>query len=97
MSANFRRFVFGDVLSPVSRERLTGWLVACQTGADRLRGGLPTGWRIGDKTGNNGSDAAGDIAVAWPSAERPILIAAYVQGGTPTPDQITASSRRWAG
>ena len=47
-------------------------------------------WRIGDKTGNNGSDAAGDIAVAWPTRETPILIATYVQGGHPTANQITA-------
>ncbi len=90
MAANLRRFVLGDVLSPASRQRLTEWMVRCQTGADRLRGGLPAGWRIGDKTGNNGSDAAGDIAVAWATPDRPILIATYVQGGSPTPEQIKA-------
>lgn len=90
MAGDLRRFVLGDVLKPSSRKRLTKWMVGCQTGADRLRGGLPAGWRVGDKTGNNGSDAAGDIAVAWPSPDRPILIAAYVQGGTPSPERIKA-------
>ena len=61
-----RRFVLGKVLSPASRERLTGWMIDCKTGDNRLRGGLPKAWRIGDKTGNNGKDASGDIAVAWP-------------------------------
>ena len=42
-------------------------MLGCQTGDNRLRAGLPKGWRIGDKTGNNGKDAAGDIAVAWPA------------------------------
>ena len=45
---------------------------------------------IGDKTGNNGKDADGDVAVAWPRPDAPILIGAYVQGGTPTPQQIEA-------
>lgn len=88
MAGTLQRLVLGDVLTAASRQRLTDWMIACQTGADRLRSGLPRAWRIGDKTGNNGADAAGDIAVAWPAPDRPILIATYVQGGTPTPRQI---------
>jgi len=30
----------------------------------------------------------GDIAVVWPKADAPILIAAYTQGGAPKPPQI---------
>jgi beta-lactamase class A len=90
MAGNLRRFVLGKVLSPASRERLTGWMLACKTGDDRLRGGLPKTWKIADKTGNNGKDAAGDIAVAWPRPDAPVLISAYVQGGTPTAPQVAA-------
>lgn len=90
MAGNLHRLVLGNVLSPVSRERLTGWMLNCQTGANRLRAGLPKGWRIGDKTGNNGKDAAGDIAVAWPTSGSRLLICAYTQGGSPTPSQIEA-------
>jgi beta-lactamase class A len=87
MAGNLRRFVLGDVLSPGSRARLTDWMVNCQTGDNRLRGGLPKTWRIGDKTGNNGKDASGDIAVAWPAPAMPVLICAYTRGGSPTPAQ----------
>jgi beta-lactamase class A len=90
MAGNLRRFVLGEVLSPGSRERLTGWMLNCKTGADRLRGGLPKAWRIGDKTGNNGKDAAGDIAVAWRKPGAPVLICAYTQGGSPTAAQVAA-------
>ncbi len=31
--------------------------------ASFLRADLPKGWRVGDNTGDNGKDAAGDIAV----------------------------------
>jgi beta-lactamase class A len=90
MAGNIRRFVLGDVLSPASREQLTDWMVNCKTGANRLRAGLPKTWKVGDKTGNNCKDAAGDIAVVWPKPGRPVLIAAYTQGGAPAAPQIEA-------
>jgi beta-lactamase class A len=90
MAGTLRRLVLGKVLSPISRERLTGWMLNCKTGGNRLRGGLPKDWRIGDKTGNNGEDASGDIAVAWPKPDVPVLICAYTQGGSPTASEVEA-------
>lgn len=88
MAGTLRRLVLGDVLSSGSRERLTGWMIQCKTGNDRLRAGLPRDWRIGDKTGNNGKDAFADIAVTWPGPDTPVLICAYTQGGSPTARQV---------
>jgi beta-lactamase class A len=88
MAGNLRRFLLDDVLSPPSRGRLLNWMIACQTGANRLRGGLPVAWKIADKTGNNGADAAGDIAMVWASPDAPIVICAYTQGGTPSAPQL---------
>ena len=90
MAGNLRRLVVGEALSPASRALLTDWMVNCKTGANRLRGGLPASWTVGDKTGNNGKDASGDIAVVWPKPDTPILIAAYTQGGRPNATQIEA-------
>lgn len=90
MAQSLRRFVLGKVLADGSREKLTDWMIACQTGANRLRAGLPKAWMVGDKTGNNGSDAAGDLAVAWQGPGAPILIVTYVQGGKPKPADIDA-------
>lgn len=90
MAGNLRRLVLGEALTPASRTLLTEWMVNCKTGANRLRGGLPASWTVGDKTGNNGKDASGDIAVVWPKPDTPILVAAYVQGGTPNASQIEA-------
>jgi beta-lactamase class A len=87
MAGNLQRLVLGNLLSPESRQRLTGWMLGCKTGNNRLRAGLPNDWKIGDKTGNNGKDAAGDIAVVWPKPEIAILICAYTQGGSPTAAQ----------
>jgi beta-lactamase class A len=88
MAGNLRRFLLGEVLSQGSRDRLTRWMIDCKTGDNRLRAGLPRDWRVGDKTGNNGKDASGDIAIAWPASGGPILACVYTQGGSPTAPQL---------
>jgi beta-lactamase class A len=80
MASTLRRFILGDVLSPTSRERLTGWMRDCKTGLDLLRAGLPKGWTVADKTGNDGHAMLVDIAVAWPEPGKPLLITAYIDG-----------------
>jgi beta-lactamase class A len=69
-----------EVLTPASREKLAGWMVASPTGRQRLRAGLPTDWRVGDKTGtwNGPTNATNDVAIAWPPGRAPILIACYL-------------------
>jgi beta-lactamase class A len=67
MAGNLRRLLLSESLFPASRARLSGRMVNCKTGANRLRAGLPGTWTIGDKTGHNGKDASGDIAMAWSS------------------------------
>lgn len=89
--------LLGRVLQPASRGRLIGWMEGATTGLRRLRAGLPSGWRVGDKTGNGANGAANDIAIARPPGRGPILIACYASGGTaPTPvrDAVHASVAR---
>ena len=63
-----RGLLLGDVLAAPSRARLIGWMEGATTGLERLRAGLPSGWRVGDKTGNGANGAANDVAIAWPPA-----------------------------
>jgi Beta-lactamase class A len=82
MLDDMRRLLLGDVLSPASRKRLADWLVATTTGGSRLRAGLPTGWRVGDKTGTSGNGVCNDIAIAWPPGRAPLLVTVYYAGST---------------
>jgi beta-lactamase class A len=91
MANTLHRLVLGRILSEPSRTTFTEWLVGCQTGANRLRAGLPASWVIGDKTGSNGKDAAGDIAVAWPKPDMPIVISVYTRAGSPSPQQLDSA------
>jgi beta-lactamase class A len=80
MVDTMRRILLGDVLSVSSREKVTGWMVACKTGASRLRAGVPESWRVGDKTGTGARGATNDLAILWPPGRKPILVAAYFSG-----------------
>lgn len=85
MARSMRAILADPVLKPASRERLIGWTVATQTGLKRLRSGLPTGWRAGDKTGTNPGDGSyagkvNDLAIVWqPGRAEPFLIAAFLE------------------
>ncbi len=78
--ATMQKILLGDVLTPSSRQLLVGWMKTCQTGAKRLRAGLPTDWIAGDKTGTSKAGAVNDVAIAWPPGRAPILIACYIDG-----------------
>jgi beta-lactamase class A len=80
--ATWKTLLLDDTLALASRRRLTAWLLANKTGGKRLRAGLPPGWRVGDKTGNNGQDTTNDIAIAWPPGRKPLLIAAFHDRGS---------------
>ena len=84
IARTLQKIVLGNLLSDRSRALLTGWLVGCKTGDNRLRAGLPRNWVIGNKTGHSGRDMAGDMAVVWPDPTTPIVIAVFTRGGKPT-------------
>ena len=78
MADDLLSLVVGDRLSGRSREQMTAWLVANQTGGAKLRAGLPRDWRVGDKTGGGDWGATNDIAVVWPPGRKPLIACVYL-------------------
>lgn len=78
MAGNLRILATGEALSPASRDILLGWLIGCKTGDEKLRAGLPEGWRVGDKTGGGGHRTNNDVGIVWPPGRRPVIAAVYV-------------------
>jgi beta-lactamase class A len=71
-----------SVLSPSSLSRLQNWMLSTETGAKRLRAGMPKHWIVGDKTGTQlgagfSSSNYNDVACAWFPNRGPLLVAAY--------------------
>jgi beta-lactamase class A len=90
MLGDMQRLLVGDALSADSRHQLTQWLLASKTGTKRIRAGLPSDWRVGDKTGGGDNGTVNDIAVAWPPGRAPILVAVYFTGSTIPDDARSA-------
>jgi beta-lactamase class A len=85
MAGLVQRLTTGDVLEYGSRERLLQWMQNTDTGAHRLRAGLPAGWRSGNKTGTGRAEGTtnkcNDVAITFPPGRAPIVIAAYFDSG----------------
>lgn len=77
MARTMQKVLAGDALSADFRHTLQQWLLANTTGGKRIKAGLPSHWRIGDKTGTNATDT-NDIGVVWSPDQAPWLVAAYL-------------------
>lgn len=90
MAATMSRFLTGDLLTHASRELLIAWMIATKTGSKRIRAGLPTEWRAGDKSGTAMADAMtdkyNDVAITWPPGEAAIIVTAYFDTNTTSAD-----------
>jgi beta-lactamase class A len=64
-------------LSAESQQQLREWMIGNATGGAMLRAGLPSAWRVGDKTGHGNNGSTNDIAICWPPNRQPVLISAY--------------------
>ena len=83
MAGLVRKLVLGDVLTQENRNRLSLWLKKSVPGPDRLMAGFPVPpWLVGHKTGTGANGAVNDVAIAWRSGRKPVVIASYQSGGT---------------
>jgi beta-lactamase class A len=77
MLGDMQKILLGHALSDTSREQLIAWLCATSTGNAKLRAGVPTGWKVGDKTGSGSQGESNDVAIIWPPGRKPLLVTAY--------------------
>ncbi|MBR7826777.1 class A beta-lactamase [Actinospica sp. MGRD01-02] len=81
-AADLRTFALGSALTATRRAQLVAWLQANTTGGPYIRAAVPSGWKVGDKTGSGDYGARNDIAVIWPPDNAaPIVIAIYTNRG----------------
>ena len=85
------RLLTRDVLSPASRRQLETWLAGNKTGAQMIRAGVPTTWRVGDKTGRGGNGTTNDVAVLRPPNGPPIFLAIYFIGSAAAANERMAT------
>jgi beta-lactamase class A len=78
MVRNLEKVFLGNVLKPASRRQLTDWMLANTTGKPKFVAGLPSDWKVADKTGSGGHGSNNDIGVLYPPEGRPVLVASYL-------------------
>ena len=84
MAMTVQHIALGDVLRPVSRNLLRGWMAATQSGLDRIRAALPGGWQGFDKTGTGMRPGIGnkvnDLALLVPpGGGNPLIVTGYFE------------------
>lgn len=99
MMTDLQRLALGELLGPMERDKLVGWMRGCVTGLKRIRSAVPNGWTVADKTGSGDHGTANDIAVVWPPDKPPIVLAVYFtqeDKGAPARDDMVAAAARIA-
>jgi beta-lactamase class A len=85
MAQLVQRITTGSLLQPRSRQTLLQWMENTNTGARRLRAGLPPDWRSGNKTGTGRAEGTtnkcNDVAITFPPNRNPIVVATYFDSG----------------
>lgn len=82
MARTVSRLLLGEVLSAASRTMLTQWMVAVETGLDRIRAGFPADWVAGDKTGTGFGSTRhtyADLAFGGPKGRTPLIVTAWFE------------------
>jgi beta-lactamase class A len=77
MMQSLQKLALGDALAPAQRAQLIDWMATSTTGAERIRAGVPAGWKVADKTGSGSHGTTNTIAVVWPPGGAPIVIAVF--------------------
>ncbi|MFC0508972.1 class A beta-lactamase [Micromonospora costi] len=77
IGTDYQRLLLGDALPDDKRAFLRDLMErnATEAGARRIRAGVPRGWTVADKTGTGDYGTVNDIAVVWPPASPPLVIA----------------------
>ncbi|WP_395402734.1 class A beta-lactamase [Pseudoduganella sp. UC29_106] len=86
MTATLRKLALDKALPPAQQARFQEWLVGNTTGDERIRAGVPSGWKVGDKTGTGPYGATNDIGVIWPAGRAPIVLSIYLRRNQPKAD-----------
>jgi beta-lactamase class A len=82
----------GAALTPSSRSILLDMMARCRTGSNRIRGILPAGARVENKTGTL-SGYTGDVGYLISPTGRRIAVAFFARGGENRPAVIATAAR----
>ncbi len=74
--------LLGDALAAGSRGRLESWMAGNPLTDSLLRAGVPSGWRVADKSGAGAHETRTDAGILRRPGGAPILIGVFLTQGT---------------
>lgn len=87
----------GEGLPQAQRQVLLDWMLGNTTGNDRMRAGVPAGWKVADKTGSGAYGSTNSIGLLMPPNRAPIVAAIYYtqdQADAPNRNEVVAAATR---
>ena len=94
MMRTLQKLTLGDALAPAKRKMLVDWMLTSTTGAEKIRAGVPSDWKVADKTGNGGHGSTNTIAVLYPPGKAPIVVAVYFTQSPKQRNDVVAAAAR---
>lgn len=95
LADSVRAYVLGTALDRADRAVLDGALRRTSTGDALIRSEVPSGWKVGDKTGSASYGTRNDVAVIRPPGRAPIVLAVLTTHDTAdatTDDALVAAA-----
>jgi beta-lactamase class A len=94
MMRTLQKLALGDALPPAPQKMLVDSMLASTTGAERIRAGVPAGWKVADKTGAGSNGTTNTIAVMYPPGKAPIVIVVYFTQSEKQRNDVVAAATR---
>ena len=97
MLQTLQKLTLGDGLPAPARSTLVDWMLGNTTGNERMRAGVPAGWKVADKTGSGSYGSTNSIGVLYPPNRAPIIaVVFYTQGvkDAPNRNEVVAEATR---
>ena len=82
VAEDLKSLTLGHTLPTERRQFLVESMLGNTTGGPYIRAGVPSSWRVADKTGSGGYGSRNDVAVLYPPGAKPIVLAVYTTRST---------------
>jgi beta-lactamase class A len=77
-ASSLDKLLLGNVLTEVSRNTLTRWMLGNKVAGPLLRSAIPADWAIADRSGAGGHGSRSIIAAILPPRRKPVVVAIYM-------------------
>ncbi|MCB9229653.1 MAG: class A beta-lactamase [Deltaproteobacteria bacterium] len=83
MTSLLSEISFGETLDETKRNQLISWLLENNTGMNRIQAGVPSNWKVGDKTGTCAYGTTNDVGIVFRPDGSAVVVTVFVTHNAP--------------